>query len=93
MVLALYGIACLYLYVLRLLVTLGGCQGDQCMARKVGELVLHACQMEEAVLQIKRLLDDVRAGLAWQLLAATVDEEWCLHYAKLRLGARLVEPD
>ena len=74
MVLALYGIACLYLYVLRVLVTLGGCQGDECMARKVGELVLYACQMEEAVLQIKRLLDDVRAGLAWQLLAATVDE-------------------
>ena len=41
-------------------VTLGGCQGDECMARKVGELVLYACQMEEAVLQIKRLLDDVR---------------------------------
>jgi hypothetical protein len=40
----------------------------------VGELVLYACQMEEAVLQIKRLLDDVRAGLARQLLAATVDE-------------------
>jgi len=66
-VLALYGIACLYLYVLRVLVTLGGCPGDECMARKVGELVLYACQMEEAVLQIKRLLDDVRAGLAWQL--------------------------
>jgi hypothetical protein len=90
------------------------------MARKVGELVLYACQMEEAVLQIKRFLDDVRAGLAWQLLAATVDEversdlarevsamvhaldaadaeearrAGCLHYAKLRLGGRLLEPD
>lgn len=55
---------------------IAGCDCEDCLARKVGELVQYCVMLEEAMLQIKRLLDAGNTMLAYQLIqAAAVEAE------------------
>ena len=47
-----------------------GCQCDECMARRVGELVQYAMQLEQACIEAKHLLDAGHRVMAWQLIEA-----------------------
>ena len=53
---------------------MSGCDCDECVARKVGELINYAMMLEQAVIQIKRLLDAGNAALAYKLIQAAAIE-------------------
>jgi len=52
----------------------GGCQCDECVARRVGELVRYAMQLEEAAIEVKRCLERGDLKLAWQISKAVAKE-------------------
>ena len=53
---------------------MSGCDCDECVARKVGELINYSMMLEQAVIQIKQLLDAGNATLAYKLIQAAAIE-------------------
>ena len=48
--------------------TFDGCDCSDCVARKVGELILYALELEKAVAGIKRCVDAGNGELAYRLM-------------------------
>ena len=49
------------------------CDCPDCQAKRVGELVQYAMQLEQACIEAKHLLDGGHRMLAWQLIRAAAD--------------------